>query len=64
MNPHRTAISAVRAGNAGINVALTLGKQKHMAGVKIALVGVLSSIQYLAWQGLAIQGHTDEESNF
>ncbi len=44
-NLHQVAISA---GRAGINIAYSLGKQKHMAVARIALVGVLSSIRYLA----------------
>lgn len=47
-NLYQVAISAVSAGTAGINIGRSLGKQKHMAVARIALVVVLSSIQYLA----------------
>lgn len=38
----------ISAVSADINVSLTLSKQKHMAAARIALVGVLSSVQYRA----------------
>jgi len=64
-NLHRAAVSIVAATNAGVNVAASIsaGKQKQMADARIALLGILSSIQYLSCQGLAIRGKTDEESN-
>lgn len=64
-NLHRAAVSTASATDAGTNVATALisGKQKQMKDARIALLCVLSSLQFLACQGLAIRGHTDDDSN-
>ncbi|XP_063747545.1 zinc finger MYM-type protein 1-like [Eleginops maclovinus] len=64
-NLHRIAASIVAAANAGVNVAASIsaGKLKQMSDARIALLAVLSSIQYLSCQGLAIRGKTDQASN-
>ena len=63
---HRAAVSTVAATNADVNVATSIsaGKYKQMSDARTALLAILSSIQYLSCQGLAIRGSTDEESNF
>uniref|UniRef100_A0A3B4UR12 TTF-type domain-containing protein n=1 Tax=Seriola dumerili TaxID=41447 RepID=A0A3B4UR12_SERDU len=64
-NVHQAAASITSAANSGVNVAtaLSAAKQKQMAEARTALMSILSSVQYLACQGLAIQGHVDTESN-
>ncbi len=37
--------------------------QRDMQNNIVALLKILSSLQYLAMQGLAIRSHTDAESN-
>lgn len=62
---HRAAVSIVAASNARVNVAsaMSKAKQKQMTDARKALLAILSSIQYLLCQGLAIRGKTDEDSN-
>ena len=64
-NLHRVAVSTVAATNAGVNVAaaISAGNQKQMSDARTALLAILSSLQYLSCQGLAIRGSTDEDSN-
>lgn len=65
-NLHRTAVSIMATTNAGVNVAalLSAGKQRQMADARIALLAILSTLQFLSCQGVAIRGKTDQESNF
>lgn len=51
--------------NKGVNVynSLSVAKVKEMKESKAALIKILSSLLYLTRQGLAIRGHTDENSN-
>ena len=62
---HRAASHFIINVSAGVNVVASMseGKQKQMATASQALRGILSSLRYLATQGLAIRGKTDEESN-
>lgn len=62
---HRAAINATAARDKGVNVAAAMsqGKIKQMSDARTALLAILSSIQYLSCQGLAIRGKTDEDSN-
>ena len=63
---HRAAAQVVHNINNGVNVSASMstGKAKQMADARTALMGILSTVQVLAWQGLAIRGHEDETSNF
>lgn len=65
-NCHRNSLSQLSAINAGINVASQLSDAKRMQTEesRIALLKILSSLRYLAVQGLPIRGHTDDKSNF
>ncbi|CAL9706391.1 unnamed protein product [Knipowitschia caucasica] len=62
---HRAAITVGGAVKAKVNItsALSAAKQKQMVDARKALIAVLSSIQYLLCQGLAIRGKTDDDSN-
>ena len=62
---HRAAIEALAATKKGVNVAAVFssGKLKQMKEARTALLKILSSVQFLCRQGLAIRGHVDEESN-
>lgn len=62
---HRAAVNATAARDKGVNVAAAMsqGKIKQMSDARTALLAILSSIQYLSCQGLAIRGKTDEDSN-
>ncbi|KAJ8889158.1 hypothetical protein PR048_008652, partial [Dryococelus australis] len=53
------------ATSVGINVSCQLSnaKSQQMVESRIALLKIFSSLQYLAVQGLAVRGHTDEASN-
>lgn len=64
-NVHRAAVSIVTNIDANVNVlaSMSAGNQKQMADAREALLAILSSVQYLSCQGLAIRGKTDEESN-
>jgi hypothetical protein len=42
---------------------LDVQKQRDTQNNRAALLKILSSLQYLAMQGIAIRGHTDGESN-
>ena len=63
---HRAAVNAIAARDKGVNVAASMshGKIKQMSEARTALLAILSSIQYLSCQGLAVRGKSDEESNF
>lgn len=62
---HKAASSALGAIKRGVNVvaSCTQGMQKEMKDARKALLVIISSVQYLACQGLAIRGHDDAESN-
>lgn len=49
----------------GINVvaACSAGKLKQMKDARTALLKILSSVQFLCMQGLAVHGHIDADSN-
>lgn len=62
---HHAAVSSNLMQNKGVNVynSLSVAKVKEMKESKAALIKILSSLLYLTRQGLAIRGHTDENSN-
>lgn len=62
---HRAASTALTALNVGLNVASALSesKQNQMKESRKALMAILSSIRFLAFQGLALRGHDDDEGN-
>lgn len=62
---HRSAAVANASVDKGVNVLATLSqnKLKEMKNARQALLKILSSLQFLSQQGLAIRGHTDETSN-
>ncbi|XP_049267486.1 uncharacterized protein LOC125756631, partial [Rhipicephalus sanguineus] len=62
---HRAASTALTAFNVGLNVASALSesKQSQMKESRKALMAILSSIRFLAFQGLALRGHDDDEGN-
>ncbi len=64
-NVHRAAARIAAAAAAGVSVAASIsaGKQRQIADAGTAFLAILSSIQHLLCQGLAIQGNTNEESN-
>lgn len=49
---------------AGLNIQTAISLAKHeMTELRCASLTILSSIQYLTCEGLAVRGHTDEVSN-
>jgi hypothetical protein len=64
-NYHRAAVQVLAATEQGVNVAAacSAGKLKQMKDSRTALLTILSSVKFLCTQGLAVRGHTDEESN-
>ncbi len=64
-NYHRSAVEALASTKQGINVvaACSAGKLKQMKDARTALLKILSSVQFLCMQGLAVRGHTDADSN-
>lgn len=64
-NYHRSAVEALAATKQGINVvaACSAGKLKQMKDARTALLKILSSVNFLCMQGLAVRGHTDADSN-
>jgi hypothetical protein len=64
-NYHHAAVEGLAAMKKGVNVAAScsVGKTKQMTDARSALIKILSSVQFLCKQGLAIRGHVDEDSN-
>ncbi|XP_069502344.1 zinc finger MYM-type protein 1-like [Ambystoma mexicanum] len=64
-NLHRAAAVVLVSVERGTNVvaALSLGHLKQMRDNRSALLNILTTLLALARQGLAIRGHTDEDSN-
>ncbi|XP_064468707.1 zinc finger MYM-type protein 1-like [Ornithodoros turicata] len=62
---HKAATNALAAVKGGLNVVVSCSraKQKEMRDARKALLAILSSVKYLACQGLAIRGHDDADSN-
>jgi hypothetical protein len=63
---HRTAVMKMAAITSGTHVLSNLNKAKQddMLKARSALLRILTSLTYLAKQGLAIRGKTDKSSNF
>jgi len=63
---HRTAVSTLASAAGGVNVHSSLSKAKRedMVAARISLHHIVSSLAYLAKQGLAIRGKTDSTANF
>ena len=63
---HRCAVLKTSYRSAGVNVVIGLSKAKReeMALARSALRGIVTSIIFLARQGLAIRGKTEDSSNF
>lgn len=63
---HRNAVEVLTSINKGVNVVAAMSKAKvlEMKTARISLLKIISSIKYLAAQGLALRGHTEEDSNF
>ena len=63
---HRTAASSMNCVSKGVNImsSLSLSAQREMAAARQCLLKLLTSITFLAGQGLAMHGKHDERSNF
>lgn len=63
---HRCSAEKLATMQAGVNVVSSMSKEKQtqMEEARNALSSIVSSIVYLAQQGLAIRGKTDEHANF
>lgn len=62
---HHAALSKAASAKGGVNVASTYerGKQRDMKDARKARLAMLSLLQYLARQALAVRGHHDAEIN-
>ncbi|XP_064462321.1 zinc finger MYM-type protein 1-like [Ornithodoros turicata] len=62
---HREASTALRTASTGANVATALSESKlsQMKQSRQALLAVLSSVRFLACQGLSLRGHDEDEGN-
>lgn len=65
LNLHRAALSAAAAVKGGVNVASACerAKQKEMKDARKAVLGMLSSLLYLTYQGLVVRGHNDTKND-
>ena len=62
---HRASVAVFKAsGKETVSSLLEAGKVKQMKENSIALAVLFTSIRYLGRQGLAVRGHTKENSNF
>lgn len=63
---HLNSLKLLTEVKKGTNVLASLNskKAKEMQEAREVLLCYISSLQYLASQGLAIRGHTDEKSNY
>jgi Domain of unknown function (DUF4371)/hAT family C-terminal dimerisation region len=63
---HKAAISTIASSSGPVSVASKLSAQqlKEMTDSRHALSMIFTSLRFLAAQGLAIRGKTDETSNF
>lgn len=63
---HAEAVSKWRSYCAGLNVAAQINSQhkEEQKTSQLMLLKILSSLQYLSRQGLAIRGHSADEGNF
>uniref|UniRef100_A0A8C6NYU6 DUF4371 domain-containing protein n=1 Tax=Nothobranchius furzeri TaxID=105023 RepID=A0A8C6NYU6_NOTFU len=61
---HRHAVSVTAQENHPINTQLSSFLANQQADNRHCLEKIVSSIKYLAWQGQALRGHDDENSNF
>ena len=62
---HRKAVETLAAIKKSVNVAAacSAGKLKQMKDARTALMKIISSVQFLCKQGLAVRGQTDSDSN-
>lgn len=63
---HRVAVSILASAAEGVNVQSSLSKAKRddMVAARNSLHHIVTSLMYLAKQGLAIRGKTDSTANF
>ncbi|XP_046983068.1 zinc finger MYM-type protein 1-like [Schistocerca americana] len=63
---HREAVLKFKSLKSNVNVFSQISKEKltQMKENRACLLKIISSLRYLAAQGLAIRGHTEETSNF
>ena len=62
---HRASVAVFKAsGKETVSSLLEAGKLKQLKENRIALAVLFTSIRYLGSQGLAVIGHTKENSNF
>lgn len=63
---HKESVLKVAAAVRGTNISSQINtmNSRNMELARSALLKIVSSLQYLARQGLAIRGHVDSESNF
>jgi len=63
---HKEAVLKVDNAVRGINIAIQLSHshQRERDLARSALMCIVSSLQYLCAQGLAVRGHTEETGNF
>lgn len=63
---HRTNLHANLTAEKDVNIInnLSIAKLKEMKQSRTALLKIISSLLYLTRQGMALRGHTDDNSNF
>lgn len=63
---HKEAVNKINAANKGINVKSQIidAHSQQMLLARTALLKIVTSMQYLTRQGLAIRGHVEDEGNF
>lgn len=62
---HKSSVAACAAVKSGVNVQASIEKNKtlEMVSARKALRAIITSIRYLAGQGLPLRGHNDSKSN-
>lgn len=63
---HRINLHANLTAEKDVNIInnLSIAKLKEMKQSRTALLKIISSLLYLTRQGMALRGHTDDNSNF
>lgn len=65
-NVHRRAMSSVISHRQGQNVSKMISSKyvQDKSDARVCLIKIIESIRFLAVQGLALRGHSEEKSNF
>lgn len=63
---HKSCCAKKMAISKGVNIQSLMSKSKEneMKSARVSLLRMISSLRYLMSQGLAIRGHTDQNSNY